>query len=341
MNLIEKNIKKYDKNDMFSLLKNFPKHCYEGYNVETPLVAKKFKKIIFTGMGGSGISGDIMKILLEEKNIPVFVVKDYVLPSFTDEESLVIAESYSGNTEETLNTYKIAKERKSLILCVSSNGELEKLCQKDNIPIIKIPLGLPPRCAFGYLFFTVYKFFVNLNILSKLDNGFFKKIENWTNEFLPSNENNRGIEIAGKFFKKIPLIYSENRFLPGILRWKTQIAENSKNFCFINVLPEMNHNEIMSFYFPKYFLKKLIVLFVISGLENERIKKRIDITKDLISNKINEVLMIELKGDTILEKLLYLIIFGDWVSFYLAILNKINPTEIREIDILKEKLKGG
>ncbi|HOK56236.1 MAG TPA: bifunctional phosphoglucose/phosphomannose isomerase [bacterium] len=342
MELKKSLMEKYDKSDMFSLLKNFPRHCLEGYNLTISEINKNFEKVVFTGMGGSAISGDIIKILIEEiAEIPVFVIRDYSLPKYVDSKTLVIVESYSGNTEETVNTYKIAKGNKSLIICISSNGEIEKMACSDGIPLIKIPSGMPPRCAFGYLFFPVYRYFVDAKILPPLEKTFFEKIEKWVNEFLPSSENNKAIEISKKIYKNIPLIYSENRFYPGILRWKTQIAENSKNFAFVNILPEMNHNEIMAFYFPEFFIKKAICLFIVSGIENERVKKRIEITSNIISKKVKEVMELKLEGETLLEKTMYLIILGDWISYYLAILNKVDPTEIKEINILKEEMKKG
>jgi glucose/mannose-6-phosphate isomerase len=336
---LEREIRKYDTKDMLSLLKNFHFHCKEGYSLNIPEINKDFNKIVFTGMGGSAIAGDVLKTLFNQfSKIPIFTVRDYTLPEFVDSQTLIIVESYSGNTEETISTYKSGREKNGIILSISSNGEIEKLSINDNTPFIKIPSGMPPRCAFGYLFFPVYRLFVELNILPPLEEEIFEKIKNWVNEFLPENEDNEAIKIAKKFYKKIPIIYSDNKFYPGILRWKTQIAENSKQFAFINELPEMNHNEIMSYYYPEFILRKIVILFVISGMENVRIKKRIEITSKIISGKIKDVLTLKLKGDTIFEKLLYLIIFGDWVSYYLAILNKVDPTEIREINILKDLL---
>jgi len=339
MGELVKIIKKYDKKDMLYLLKNFYLHCKDGYNFKIPKIDGNFNKIVFTGMGGSAIAGDVLKVLINQySKIPIFVIRDYTLPEFVDSKTLIIVESYSGNTEETISTYKSGKEKNGIILTISSNGEIEKLSINDSISFIKIPSGMPPRCALGYLFFPVYRLFVELNILPPLEEEIFEKIKNWVNEFLPENEDNEAIKIAEKFHKKIPIIYSDNRFYPGILRWKTQIAENSKQFAFINELPEMNHNEIMSYYYPEFILRRIVVLFVISGMENDRIKKRIEITSKIISGKIKDVLTLKLKGDTIFEKLIYLIIFGDWVSYYLAILNKVDPTEIKEINILKELL---
>lgn len=341
MVLSSKKIKKYDKSDMFSLLVNFSEQCYKGYNIIPPEIDKKFNKIVFSGMGGSGISGDVLKVLIEEKSkIPLFVIKDYNLPDFIDSDTLFIAESFSGNTEETISTLNIAKNRNCKIVCLSSNGKLENLSKEENLPFIKIPsFNIPPRTAFGYLFFSVYRLFVELGLLPKLYQDFFEKIEKWCKKFSLLDETNETIKFSLKIYKKILLIYSENRLYPCILRWKTQIAENSKSFSFINLLPEMNHNEIMSFYFPEFFLKRVIVLFTISGLENERIKKRIEITSNIICKKVKEVIKLECEGATLLEKMLYLIIFGDWVSFYLAILNRVDPTEIPEINLLKKELE--
>ncbi|MGC8976228.1 MAG: bifunctional phosphoglucose/phosphomannose isomerase [Candidatus Ratteibacteria bacterium] len=334
-------IKKYDRSNMLNLLLKFPQHCLEGYNFDIPKIEREFDKIIFTGMGGSAIAGDILKVIIEDFiEIPVFVIRDYNLPKFVNSKSMVFIESYSGNTEETLSAYKVAKRKGAFLISVSSNGALEKISHQDGITFIKIPSGMPPRCALGYLLFPVYKILSKNKILPDLEKEFFHKIENWVKEFSPKKADNKAIQLAKKFYKKVPIIYSENRFYPGILRWKTQIAENSKQFCFVNVLPEMNHNEIMSFTYPEWFIEKIEVFFIISKIENERIKKRIDITSEIISQKIKkEVLKVELKGDKIIEKLLYLIILGDWTSFYLAILNKVDPTEIKEIDILKERLK--
>lgn len=340
MEVLINEIEKYDKSDMFSLLENFHNQCKEGYNLKIDFNPGSFDKIVFIGMGGSAISGDVMKTLIEETNeIPVFTLRDYIVPEFVDDKTFAIIESYSGNTEETISAYSYVKNKNCNILMLSSNGEMEKIAKQDNIPIIKIPAGMPPRCAFGYLFFPVYRVFAENKILPSLNDKFFEKIKSWINELLPDKENNQAINLAQKFHNKVPLIYSENKFYPGILRWKTQIAENSKQFCFVNVLPEMNHNEIMSFSYPEWFINKTICVFIVSDLEHERVKERIRITSQIISEKVSEIMEIKLKGENLLEKLIYLIILGDWISFYLAILNKVDPTEIPEINILKEELK--
>ncbi|MCD6408665.1 bifunctional phosphoglucose/phosphomannose isomerase [bacterium] len=336
-------IKKYDLSDMLELLKNFPSQCREAYSLPTPLPANRnFSKIVFCGMGGSAIGGDILKIFVDKNSkIPFYVHRDYGLPNFVDRETLLIAASYSGNTEETLSAYEEGKNRGCTILCITSNGELENLALKDNIPFIKIPGGYPPRCAFGYLFFPVYKALTEMGILRPLPSSIFEKIEEWVNSFIPEKEENLAIEISQKFHKKVPVIYSDNTCYPAILRWKTQIAENSKMFAFINVFPEMNHNEIMSWHFPEWFIKNIVVVFITTGLEYARNKERMEITSRIISKLQPEILKIEGKGENLFEKLIYIIILGDWISYYLGLLNNVDPTEIKEIDFLKKELKRG
>ncbi len=261
----EKEIEKIDKSNMRDLLLNFGKHCKEGYSLLPTFIPEniKFNKIVFCGMGGSAISGDILKVLVEKSSkIPFIVHRDYNLPSFVDDKTIVFIASYSGNTEETISTFYDAIERKSNIFIISSNGLLEKFSKEKNFPFIKIPKGMAPRCALGYMFFSSYRTLQQLGILKEIEDDIFLKIEDYVNSF--SKKENYAIDIAKKFHNKIPIFYSDNFVFPCILRWKTQISENSKSFSFVNVFPEMNHNEIMSFYFPEWFMKKIICLFFIT-----------------------------------------------------------------------------
>ena len=329
-----------DKHGMREILLNFPKQCREGFNIQIPLPGKKnFKKICMCGMGGSAIGGDILKIFVERDSQVVFNIhRDYNLPSYIDKESLVIAVSYSGNTEETVSAYKMAKKTGCKIWVLTSNGKLYKFAKKDKIPAVQIPSGLPPRCALGYLFFPCFNLLRKLGIIKEpVTPGIFEKFEKYVLSF--SKNNSLAYTLAEKILNRVPIIYSGNLYYPAILRWKTQIAENSKNFAFINVIPEMNHNEIMSWHFPEWFIEKTIPIYIKSSDYNSRIRKRFEVTEKIISSFQKEKIIINPKGKSLLEKIFYLIILGDWVSYYLALLNKVDPTEIREIDLLKESLK--
>jgi glucose/mannose-6-phosphate isomerase len=335
-------IKKLDEQDMLGKLKGFPAQCKESYSLPLPVIHdRKFNKIIFCGMGGSAISGDIISVITYEKStIPCIVNRDYNLPLYADSKTLVIATSYSGNTEETISVIESAKKKGCSIIGISSNGRIEEMALYDKIPFIKIPGGYPPRCAMGYLFFPCYKIMSSLKVIPEINAEIFSRIKNWSESFSPEEENNTALAIAEHLYNKIPIIYSDRRFLPATTRWKTQIAENSKSFSFINVLPEMNHNEIMSWRYPDWFIKKCIPVFITSGKEHPRTKLRFEITGKIITGIQPEILNIKAEGLNLLEEIFYLIIMGDWVSFYLAMLNKVNPTEINEINLLKKQLGG-
>jgi len=338
---MDKNLKSFDKHNMEKLLKEFPQQCVNAYSINVPLPKEKnFNKICFSGMGGSAIGGDILKIFVEKKSsLPFYVHRDYELPNFADEKTLLIVTSYSGNTEETISAYNKGKKNRCIIWVLTSGGKLLNLAEKNSEPFIKIPSGFPPRCALGYLFFPCFNLLKNLKIISKdISFSFFTKMREKVKIF-SERKNNLAEKIANKFYNKIPIIYSGNLFYPAILRWKTQIAENSKSFAFINVFPEMNHNEIMAWHFPKNFIDKTIPVFILSSEYNDRIKKRMEFTKKIVSKIHPEILVIETEGNTLIEKIFNLIILGDWISYYLSLLNHIDPTEIPEIELLKKFLQ--
>ncbi|MCM8762573.1 MAG: bifunctional phosphoglucose/phosphomannose isomerase [Candidatus Omnitrophica bacterium] len=343
MTMSMEDIKMLDKQDMLGKLKGFASQCKDGYSFTIPVLPfKSIEKVIFAGMGGSAISGDIIATIASKNSkIPSFVNRDYTLPLWAhNERTLVVAISYSGNTEETLSVLEEAKKRKNSIVCISSGGKIEKIAREENIPFLKIPSGYPPRCALGYLFFSCYKIMENIGLVPPLENKLFIKMEKWIERFLPESNNNLAKNIAEKLHNKVGIFYSSNKFIPVITRWKTQIAENSKAFAFINVFPEMNHNEIMSWRYPEWFIERCLPVFITSRKEHPRIELRFKITKDIIFKKQPEIISLVPEGEDIIEELFYFIILGDWVSFYLAIMNNENPTEIAEINLLKQKLGG-
>jgi len=192
----------------------------------------------------------------------------------------------------------------------------------------------------GYLFFPCYRIMSGLGVVPEIENSFFAKVERWAENLFPGRSGNPAIDIAEKLHDRVALIYSSNSLLPATTRWKTQIAENSKAFAFINVLPEMNHNEIMSWRYPEWFIRKCVPVLVTTGSEHPRIQLRFDVIREIVMKVKQDILEIQTEGDTLLEEIFYLIILGDWVSYYLALLNDSNPTEINEIDLLKKRLGG-
>jgi len=342
MDISVADIKKYDKQDMLGKLKKFPMQCEEGNSYLPPRLPDRIvKKVVFCGMGGSAIAGDIINaVACENSGVPCFVNRDYTLPLYVDRETLAVIVSYSGNTEETLSVLEQAQKKGSSLMCISSNGEIEKIAGTKNIPYLKIPGGFPPRCAMGYLFFPCYKIMSMFKIVPELNIRIFNLIHRWSDTLCPESRTNIAKDIASKFHDRVPLIYSSSRLFPAIIRWKTQIAENSKSFAFVNVFPEMNHNEIMSWRYPEWFTRKTIPVFIDSDKDHARIKLRFEITREIVSHVNPDIVDIKTEGESLLEEIFYLVLLGDWVSFYLAILNDSDPTEISGIDLLKKKMGG-
>lgn len=338
----------YDKSNMFDVLAGFAAQVEEAYsigkNANPPPELGSVNKIIVTGLGGSAIGGDLLRSYLNyEIKIPIFVNRNYYLPAFADENTLVIASSYSGNTEETISAYEDAKHKGCKIICISSGGNISVLAENDGYMIIKVPKGYQPRCALAYSFFPMLILLGKLGFVNERDpeilslvnfvqqkSGLYTAID---------NEKNTAISLAGHLHGKIPVIYSSNDLLDIVnLRWRGQISENAKSLAFGNYLPEMNHNEIVGWQENSEMLRNFAVLFLKDREDNPAILKRLGITKHIIEQYRGLDIEIDSEGDTKLERIFDLVYLGDWISFYLAILYKVDPSPVEKINILKNKL---
>ncbi|MEA3485968.1 MAG: bifunctional phosphoglucose/phosphomannose isomerase [Candidatus Aerophobetes bacterium] len=344
-------IEKIDRSQMRKLLLEFPLQCEKaiqiGDNLNIPQnYLQKRGGIVICGMGGSAIGGEVLKTLLSEKmKVPIFVNRDYNLPQYIDEKILAFIVSYSGNTEEALSAYEEAKKRGSLIIFISSGGKLKKLSREDKIFLITIPPGMPPRTALGYLFIPLLKTLERLGLVEKKDynyNELLKILSVIRDRYSPQVplKKNFAKSTACELLGKIPLIYGVERKTDVVAcRLKTQFNENSKVAAFWNVFPELNHNEIVGWTgVGKVDLKEFYPIFIRDDEEKERIKKRIEITQSIMKEKGIRWTEIWSEGKNPLTKIFSSIYIGDWISFYLAILQEIDPTPIKMIDLFKKQL---
>lgn len=343
-------INKIDKANMLSLITDFPKQCQraqdigKNFNIPSDYITS-YDQIVLTGLGGSAIGADILRsYLAEEMKIPILVNRNYTLPSFVNSRTLVMAVSYSGDTEETLSAYNQAKEREASIITLTSNGRLSSLAKTDNVPCITIPSGFPPRCALGYAFIPLLILLGKLGLIKDKEVQIKEMIENLTylsQEVLSPQIKKKNLAkyLAQKLYQKFPIIYaSQDHFDAVAIRWRGQIAENAKTLASNHVFPEMNHNEIVGWEFPKKLLKDLIVILLRDMEDHPRIKRRMDISKTVIKRQKVEIIEVESQGRHLLSRIFSLIYIGDWVSFYLAILNKIDPTPVERVTYLKKEL---
>ncbi|HPP66805.1 MAG TPA: bifunctional phosphoglucose/phosphomannose isomerase [bacterium] len=337
-------IEKIDKSNMLHLIEGFDRQCIKAGSIKLfPVEKRPYSHIVFCGMGGSAIAGDILKKLVEiNSSTPFFVHRDYGLPNFVGKDSLVIVVSYSGNTEETIDAYQQAIARGSTVWVLSSGGNLEERARADKKPYVKIPAGQPPRCSLGYLFFPVARMLYMLGIIKPVVAERIAEMATYSkrNYGVERTKGNRAKKIATIMHNRNVVIYSGNFLYPAVLRWKTQLAENSKHSVSINCFPEMNHNEIMAWSHPKFLIENSVVFFFYDANDCQRVKLRMDLTRKIFEVKSIKTQKFFSHGRNPADRIFSLIMLGDWVSFYLAILNGMDPTEIKEISYLKKKLSS-
>ena len=341
-------INRIDPEQMIRCVADFPLQVEEAIRIGTSsplsITAKGITSIVLTGMGGSAIAGDLLRsYLADELPIPFLVNRSYALPASVDRRSLVIVSSYSGNTEETMAAYREAIRRKAPVLCITTGGEAERLAAKHNHSCIKVPPGLQPRAALGYSFFPL--------LLALSRTGFIKprladiretvKALKATSRIYadPGNPKNLSLFMAKRLHGKLPIIYSASERLDAVnVRWRGQICENSKHLAFGHVLPEMNHNEIVGWNVDRQLMKKMAVVFLRDKGTHPRVRLREEVTKGIIQRYASVVLEAQSEGKSLLARMFSLIYLGDWVSYYLAILNNEDPTPVKVIDFLKGEL---
>ncbi len=338
-----------DRSNFKKILLNFHKQIKESETLvdqaKIKIKAEKIEKILYFGMGGSAIAGNLLyDTLFDQLKIPIDIVRGYECPAYCNENTLVIACSYSGNTEETLNAIKHVKKTGATVLAITSGGELKKIAETNRWSLINIPGGLPPRQALGYSYFPIYHVLGRIGLLNDyLQNT--KKVAVFVHDIAVRNDHDQSDghvfseELAKMIKGKIPVIYSTAPYLSTISRrWQNQFHENSKSMSFANVIPEMNHNEIVGWEQDSDLLKHLVVIFLENEDPHPRINKRIELTKKIIRKKGAQVVELYAQGKTRIEKVFSLVVLGDWVSYYLALYYKKDPIAIKNIDYLKGEL---
>ncbi|MBI4744408.1 MAG: bifunctional phosphoglucose/phosphomannose isomerase [Actinobacteria bacterium] len=342
-------IKSIDKSGMLSVVEKFPTQCKEaakiGDSIKISWDCSSLRSVIVLGMGGSGIGGDILKtVLADELNLPVFVNKTYQLPAFVNNESLVFAVSYSGNTEETLSGFDEARARKARIVAVTSGGELKEKAEKLNYPIVKIPAGFQPRAVLGYLFFPVIIALAKIGLIKDKSDDIHQTIElldELSKNYSSSNplDKNKAKQLAVDLFNQIPVIYGSDGLTDvSALRWKCQFNENSKIPAFNHIFPELNHNEIVGWERLKELNEKFSLIFLRDESDHSRLIKRMDVTKELLADSVGNIYEVWTKGKSKLTKIFSSIYLGDFISVYLALLYKVDPTPVERITLLKNRL---
>lgn len=324
---------------MKNLISNFTQHLTEaltiGQAAKLNVTDKKIDRVLISGLGGSGIGGTIVSQLTEqESKVPINVNKDYSIPAYVGDTTLVIISSYSGNTEETLSAMKQACDRNAEIICITSGGEVLKMADEHNLNRIIIPGGMPPRACLGYSFTQL---FFALNHYGIIGNGFIEQIKKGITllQEEEANIHQATKELAKAIHNTTPIIYSAANFEGVGIRLRQQLNENAKQLCWHQVFPEMNHNELVGW---KSGSDQFSVIVFRNSSDYERTQTRFETCKNIFARYTSNVTEVYSKGDSEIERTLYLIHFGDWLSWYLSELNDVDAMEIEVINFLKAEL---
>jgi len=317
--------------------------------IKIPSQYGKINKVVISGMGGSNLGARIIdSVFSDTVKVPILITAGYEVPEMVDENTLFVLSSYSGTTEEPLSAYKKAKKKGAKIIAITSGGNLQKLMMKDDIPgLIFKPQFNPsgqPRLALGYSIFgmTVLLAKAGLFVIHPDDvRKIIDFLELNDRLYRPNKEqkDNPAKEIASKLQHKLPILVGAE-FLAGNLHTlRNQFCETSKNFCSYLVLPDLNHYAMEGLAFPKSNPKNLIFIFIDSDLYDKRIQKRSELTKKVINDNKIETLSIRLKSKTKLGQAFELLQLGTWITYYLGIINEVDPVKVPFVDWFKNELK--
>ena len=327
--------KEIDKFNMHKVIVDSPEQLEKGLLLAENIKQEgDFKNIIICGIGGSALPANILNTIAKTK-IPIFIQRDYGLSKEANEKSLVICISYSGNTEEALSGLKEALDRNLKIICLSSGGKIEEICTEKNIPFVKIPSGIQPRSATGYIFASLAKVLINSNLIEDISDEIIQA----SIELKKINKEieKQGEDLAKKLSGKIPVIYTSNEFKSIGRIWKIKFNENSKIPAFYNYFPELNHNEMVGF---SEIEKGNNFYFIIikDDQTNPRNLKRMDLLGEILREKGSNVSFLDIKNGSLTSKVFSILTFGDWTSYYLALEYKIDPTPVKMVEDFKKKL---
>tara|TARA_B110000438_G_scaffold76885_1_gene77084 strand:- start:3243 stop:4283 length:1041 start_codon:yes stop_codon:yes gene_type:complete len=339
---------RYDPENMFSSIWSFPENLEDALKLGDSIQLKQnyenINSIVVAGMGGSAIGGDVVSVLGNSYiKIPFTVCRGYSLPNWVNENTLVICSSYSGNTEETLSTLDDALKKNAKVCGITTGGKIGEKLKELGKDMVLIPSGLQPRAALAFSFIPIAKLLEKAELLDL-------KIKKWITKTIYSLKSSREIyseesaenpvyELAKKIHKKLPIIYSDNSTLGvAAVRLKGQICENGKMLAYNNNLPELNHNEIVGWENNQNLFNDLFVLWLTDEDDNSRIKHRQDITQSILKQSGVNQFVIQVTGNSFQERFLLMIHYGDWLSYWCAILHGTNPSPVEKISRLKEEL---
>ncbi len=352
MQLNIKTIKKLDRENMYSSIGELYRQCEqvlkESNKIKIPTAYKNVKNIIISGMGGSIIGGHIIKSIFKEQiKIPIEMVNNYQLPGYINKNTLCIISSYSGSTEETISAFRQAKKSKAKIIIITSGGKLKQLAEKEKIPSYIFNAShnhcKEPRMGLGYSIFGQIILLNKAGIIkiNKKDlPAVIKIIKKFDKKYnIKNTANNLAVKIAKKIYEEIPILISSEFLMGNAHTFGNQINENAKNLSSWMEIPEINHHLLEGLKYPKSNKKNVCFVFLQSKLFYRRNQLRYKITKKVLRKNKISFTQYEAQSKNKLLQSFEILVLGSYVSFYLAMLNKLNPSPVPHVDYFKREMK--
>ena len=338
-----------DQGDMRGAITEFPNQIKESFSImsvwKAQLEYQNIENIMVLGMGGSAIGGDVARVLAQNANsASIFINRSYNIPDWVGPNTLILASSYSGGTEETLSAFAQCRKKNCPIIVLSTGGIITDYASKYNLDRIPIPTGYQPRAALGFSFSLIL---ILLNRLGFVKNKIIEMLEESIEplELLSAEmkkDVNKALEIATNIHTTCPIIYgSEELTWVAALRFRGQLAENAKMLSFHNNFPEQNHNEIEGWTVNQDIMNRLSIVWLKDEDDHSGTQARMQISSVLLETNAGSQLEIRQTGKNRVVRLLKLIHFTDWISYYAALLNNVDPTPVNRIQELKLKISEG
>lgn len=336
-----------DKSDMIDYSVNAAKHYKRAAEIAKAINVDfaKPNNIIIAGLGGSGIGGDLFKDWAKNQlSIPIEISREYHLPVYADNKTLVLITSYSGDTEETLSTFLDALRRECMIYCITSGGAIKKYAERYKVPHFLVPGGMPPRAALPYMLVSLLVLMEKIGVVKGASSELKEAIEiiqkiSGDNTIEKRTSINFAKKVAQSIGNTTPIIYGFDFYGSVAQRIKQQFNENSKSVAKWEYFPELDHNEIVGWESGDEYTKRFSVIFLRDNQTHLEIESRIETTKAIIEEAGLKVFDLKAQGRSRLARMISAIVIGDFISVYLAVLRGVDPTPVKSVDILKEALK--
>lgn len=350
MNLDALSLKAVDPTNMLDRIRELPIQVLEAWDavqgLELPASYGATAHVAVLGMGGSAIGGDLAGSLARPTcAVPLSVLRDYDLPAWVDQNTLVIASSYSGNTEETLSAFAQARERGCKLVAITTGGKLAAAAEAAGAPVFRVGYQAQPRAALGYSLTPLVGILQLVGLLddqtpaiteaAQVMQGLQREIDHAVPE-----SRNEAKQMARRLHGQVVVVYGAGVLTEVARRWKGQINENAKTWAFFESFPELNHNAVLGYEHPRDLSGRLAVVILASASDRPRVTIRQRVTKELLEQSGIAVEHVAARGERPLAQMLSAIHYGDYVSFYLALLNGVDPSHINAINYLKDVLSA-